>query len=608
MGLKSGSAEACPECAIGSYGDARGLSSCIFCIRGQKTLTVGSKNNSQCGCQKDWFMPAGNSPCQLCSINMDCPFGSAEANVGVSVCRDDKNCVFPRVKLGVYTKSSAPMKPYQCFSNPEARPGIWPETCSQDRSGVLCLTCPAAHYRSGDSCTACSTQIPLLILLCIVFAVVFCAAHKTLNTPLTAKVSVGNVGSFVFSVVFTSLQLIGLFSSLDFDFSGGNSDFTQFFTIFMLSPGALRLECITPTSFGQYLVQALFLPVVCLVVFSWFLISRMHPRLRVDGHKLLNTLLSLNQAFLITFANLSILAFNCYEHFEGVSTLYQYPQIFCNETEHSHFIALSGWMVLTAILPFNVFFLFAIWKMYACNKDVSVSMRETIKFKVFFQKWRAERWYWGYVFTWRQMLFACVFSISSDPFTQLFMVIVVLNVYNVLLAALCPWRLFELNCLEFALNILLVFLVMSQIPELDSHSNASNFRNVSFVLLIIYFCILCVCRLRVCLAFASAGSPNKKFNHYPRSVGNDALQVCFENFSKINFSPQFCSYLTQHEVGIVVSFFQLVEKETFSEFGFPVGVGARMCVPNENVCDATSRQKLIEEMRARKSTETESYI
>jgi len=446
------------------------------------------------------------------------------------------------------------------------------------------------------------------ILLCIVFAVVFCAAHKTLNTPLTAKVSVGNVGSFVFSVVFTSLQLIGLFSSLDFDFSGGNSDFTQFFTIFMLSPGALRLECITPTSFGQYLVQALFLPVVCLVVFSWFLISRMHPRLRVDGHKLLNTLLSLNQAFLITFANLSILAFNCYEHFEGVSTLYQYPQIFCNETEHSHFIALSGWMVLTAILPFNVFFLFAIWKMYACNKDVSVSMRETIKFKVFFQKWRAERWYWGYVFTWRQMLFACVFSISSDPFTQLFMVIVVLNVYNVLLAALCPWRLFELNCLEFALNILLVFLVMSQFPELDLHSNASNFRNVSFVLLMIYFCILCVCCLRVCLAFASAGSPNKKFNYYPKSIGNEALQVCFENFCKINFNPQFCSYLTQYEVGIVVSFFQLVEKETFSEFGFPVGVGARMCVPNESVCDATSRQNLIEQMKATKSIEKESYI
>merc|ERR1712222_228064 len=360
------------------------------------------------------------------------------------------------------------------------------------------------------------------------------------------KLSVGNVATCVFSTVFTSLQLFGLFSSVDMDLSGGDSSVSGFvdgLDIFMFSPSAFRLECVFTADVGQYILQAMFFPVVCFVVLCFFCISKISPRLRVEGEKLMNTVLTVNQAFLISFANLSLLAFQCFEHFEGVSTLYQYPQIFCHETEHLHFVALSAWMVLTAILPFNVFFLFAVFRVYAFRTNVSISMSEVVKFKLFFQKWRAERWYWGYVFTWRQMLFACVFSISSDPFTQLFMVIVVLNVYNVLLAALCPWRLFELNCLEFALNILLVFLVMSQFPELDLHSNASNFRNVSFVLLMIYFCILCVCCLRVCLAFASAGSPNKKFNYYPKSIGNEALQVCFENFCKINFNPQFCSYL-----------------------------------------------------------------
>merc|ERR1719221_1158785 len=98
------------------------------------------------------------------------------------------------------------------------------------------------------------------------------------------------------------------------------------------------------------------------------------------------------------------------------------------------------------------------------------------------------------------------------------MVLVVLNVYTVMLAALCPWRLFELNCLEFALNILFTFLLLSQFPELDVNSKASDFRDVSFVLLIAYLFIICGCGFRVCLAFVLARAPNKKFDHYPNQL------------------------------------------------------------------------------------------
>merc|ERR1712032_1249232 len=189
-------------------------------------------------------------------------------------------------------------------------------------------------------------------------------------------------------------------------------------------------ECIFSADVGQYLLQALFFPVICLVVLFIFLSSKVSPRLRMDGEKVVNTVLTMNQAFLITFANLSLLAFQCFDHFDGASTLTQYPQQFCYENDHGYFIILSIFMVLTAILPFNVFFVFAVFRVYAFRTNISGSMREVVKFKLFFQKWRAERWYWGYVFTWRQMLFACVFAMSSDAFVQLFMVLVVLNVYN----------------------------------------------------------------------------------------------------------------------------------------------------------------------------------
>merc|ERR1712032_1735326 len=389
--------------------------------------------------------------------------------------------------------------------------------------------------------------------------------------------------------------------------NSGMSGFVQGLDIFILSPSAFRLECISRADVGQYILQSLFFPVVSLVVFFVFIISRISPRLRVDGDKLLNTLLTVNQAFLISFANLSLLAFQCFDHFEGASTLIQYPQQFCYEDDHSYFIVLSMWMVFTVILPFNVLFLFAVFKVYAHNKNISVSMRAAVKFKLFFQKWRPERWYWGYVFTWRQMLFACIFAISNDAFVQLFMVIAVLNVYNMFLAALRPWRLLELNIFEFALNLVFVVLLLSQFPERDSHLNASSFQTLSFVLTVVYFCIIGGCVLRVCLGFAFAGSPNKKFNYFPKPVDDQVLQDCFDRMRKVNFNHDFFKFLSEYEINVVVSFFELLEKETFSEFGFPVGVGARMFIPNEITCDPKSRNEIVENLRA-KSIENESYI
>merc|ERR1712032_1285874 len=322
---------------------------------------------------------------------MICSFGSQEVNIGFAksdpICRRDETCVFPKVKAGFYTQSSAPMKPYHCFSNPDACLGMWPEACPRDRSGLLCLTCPAAHYRSGKTCTACSLQIPLLILLCVVFFVGLGVMHKVVNTPLTTKLSVANVATCVFSTAFTSLQLFGLFSSVDMDLSGGNSGisgFVQGLYIFMLSPNAFRLECIFTADIGQYTLQAVFFPVVCLVVLCFSFISRVSPRLRVDGVKMVNTVLTVNQAFLISFANLSLLAFQCFDHFDGASTLIQYPQQFCFDNDHSLFILLSLWMMLTVILPFNVFFVYAVFKVHALKKKCKCFNVPSSKIQVIF--------------------------------------------------------------------------------------------------------------------------------------------------------------------------------------------------------------------------------
>merc|ERR1712222_147379 len=127
-----------------------------------------------------------------------------------------------------------------------------------------------------------------------------------------------------------------------------------------------------------------------------------------------------------------------------------------------------------------------------------------------------------------------------------------------------------------------------------------------FVLTVAYFCVIFCCALRVCFAFV--GSAQKQINYFPKPVADQVLQDCFERLRNVNFHDNFCMFLSESEINVVVSFFELLDKETFSEFGFPVGVGTRMFIPNEISCDATSRSKLIENLRVVKSNEKESYI
>merc|ERR1712032_1781485 len=130
--------------------------------------------------------------------------------------------------------------------------------------------------------------------------------------------------------------------------------------------------------------------------------------------------------------------------------------------------------------------------------DADASVRMLVKFKLFFQKWRADRWYWGYIFTLRQIIFSCTLLVADDATTQFFFVVVILVGYNTLLALLVPWRLFELNVFEFTLICLLVIMLLSQNILNEPPTNIAKFERVFFFVFCIAdyrHCFVCVARL-----------------------------------------------------------------------------------------------------------------
>merc|ERR1712032_199672 len=233
------------------------------------------------------------------------------------------------------------------------------------------------------------------------------------------------------------------------------------------------------------------------------------------------------------------------------------------------------------------------------------------KFKLFFQRWRPGQWYWGYVFTVRQLLFACTFLIADEKSAQIFFV-VVLIAYNSLLVLVAPWRLFEINVLEFMSSFLLVVMLISQNilmePPATSRKQIENVFVVMFVMLLF---VVMVYILRVCFASVLVGSPKADFVGLPKPIHDQKLRQCFEELGETKFDmvvEQILRSLTDDEKYTVALFFHILYNAGCGGFNFAVGMGHRLYVPTKISTDAQARSDMATQIKNVKQSGTESYI
>merc|ERR1712050_742415 len=102
------------------------------------------------------------------------------------------------------------------------------------------------------------------------------------------------------------------------------------------------------------------------------------------------------------FSNLALTPFQCFEHPNGKKSIYSFPNVLCYEDDHGRFIAMACFMCCTVMLPFNVIFLMAIYRLQSAKRDAAKSIVLLKQFKLFFARWRPDRAFWGYIFTLRQ--------------------------------------------------------------------------------------------------------------------------------------------------------------------------------------------------------------
>lgn len=300
-------------------------------------------------------------------------------------------------------------------------------------------------------------------------------------------------------------------------------------------------------------------------------------------------------------------AFQCYAHFDDVSTMYQFPTVICYDANHTKFVVVSMFMILTVVIPFAGLFLQSIFALYRCRSDAGVSIQMLVRFKLFFQRWRCDRWYWGFVFVLRQILLACTLIIAEDAFGQIFFVVSVLSIYNVFLAFWVPWRLFEINVVEFLLTVLLVLLLLAALAFTDSTEKTEEYAQVFSSMFVLLLCVGAIYILRVCFGIVAGDRQN--FVGMPRPLPKNELVANYTILFQYSYDEgtlyQLIDNVPDHDLFILRNTLDIFQAASGCALEFPNPMGLRINIPNAQLTDKTTNE--LKQFFASKQT-TESYI
>jgi len=277
------------------------------------------------------------------------------------------------------------------------------------------------------------------------------------------------------------------------------------------------------------------------------------------------------------------------------------------------YVFCSVFMIATVLLPFNLSFLYAVCVLHRDRIDHKKSMVLLVRFKLFFSRWRPERWFWGYVFTMRQQLLVLTLMIAGDDvYSQLVYTSSILLLHCTLLCLLLPWRLLELNVLEIITLLMLIVLINCVGAFADPTSQTNSFETVLTMVIVCTIVVIGCFFIRVACAIWIGRGPNKKFPAYPKTVDPKILQHCLQVFSELRLTEetvaQIVEAFTESDRHAFIQFVHAFQNASVHSVAFPVPAGARIFVPPVGGGEATLTSFASTIQNEVTSSKLESYI
>lgn len=501
---------ACEDCAAGRFGNELQMTGCIDCMPGTYTSNQGESQCTSCDFG-EYSDAAGATVCSRCGGDLTteskaslirgacvCPIGhfsrefqppnSSDGKVTLcEKCMQGLDCesdwprswnahgsVISKTLPGFYTQVSKPYDTYKCCAGSacnEDCPGGPPESCSPDRTGLVCDNCMAdGYYISAGTCRQCPFLWKLLMVWGVIGTSLVCfVVYYSSNGQLSVDADNPLAVVLFAGLVVTSAQIFGVVKDLEVPWPQSlNGVMSGSAAVFTLDMSAFPTECAVGNwSVALYMTQVLVPYLLLLEIAGMFAISKLiakflrKPSLSWQADKALNLAGQMMQLLFIAFCGIIMKPWQCFRHPNGRQSLKMYPRVICHENgDHSSLLALGVCTCLAFLLPF------VSWCVWGCLKAPHESSNANSgflrRFRFLLYRFRPDCWWWGLSFLLRQTLLAFATVLMSEyPHGQLFYIGAVLAVYGFLVCRWWPWISGELSFVDAAAMLVLVLMMLT---------------------------------------------------------------------------------------------------------------------------------------------------
>lgn len=513
----------CDYCPDGSFSNITHLASCFQCPEGFTTAEIASTKYADCKCPEGTYEAADRKVCTPCLGGMYCPFGSMEANIP-SGPGDEDSGTYPEVRQGYYSSYDDPLSVYQCGLQSYC-PGGGPQSCVGDRYGLGCSLCPPGKNPTETGCVDCNPTTTALAVALVSLG--FLAFPLGLYYAANSRVSVVTTGlsgcTVSGGIVVTSVQVLATYQRLELPWPESSGDFMKSLEFVLFELDAVGVQCVIGNkAVENYMMR---------VMFSWMMIALffvihlffkvLHKITRVpawDIKKTVNSIGAFLQIAFVSLVGITVMPLHCYPHPNNQKSVVIYPEILCWEGgTQTSLIFLSVFLMLSLIAPFLVANIVATIKAPAASRKWGGESRVIICFRFLLYRFRPDVWWWGNVFSARQLLIAFTPTIAAnDANVQMMLVASTLIVYMILMGVFWPWKTSELNMLDL-LCVMLLLMTAVAAGSFMKQTQASA-AHEGLLLAFLIFVVLANCSLIVYAGyvFFAKGAKGSFGAQYPR--------------------------------------------------------------------------------------------
>jgi hypothetical protein len=380
----------------------------------------------------------------------------------------------PTVREGFMSLPKEPYEIYKC-SKIEFCPAGTLGTCPNGRIGISCAQCPEAQAVWLEGCVRCAETSWATYFLVVLLLFVGIPVYHFTNGPLVVNTDFKSGLAVVLSVAINFVQVVATFFHLSVPWPrtvGSSMSATQWalldidFGFFGCLVGGEPMHKYATRVSAVYMAIAAML---CLYGLSHPVSHILSTQLHRDAkhwsfNKVANTIGYICQLFFVALVGISVVPFQCYAHPTGEMSVLDYPAIICGSSNQVIMLVLSFAMLATFNIPFLCVVLWAnCTATRHTTREYGKAPPHHVRFRFLFGNFRPDVWWWGSVFSVRQVLLAIAPSIAiNDPSVQVVFVISVLAVYIGLVCSYHPWRTTELNILDALSCIVLLLFIAAQ--------------------------------------------------------------------------------------------------------------------------------------------------